>query len=293
MKQIYLLFIVLISTLTFGQYNADEVTVDVVPYWNKGDVFEYEIIESTYEYNKFDTISKKQSKYDLKLSIIDSTNKSYTLKWETKFQLPVDEPEIKKLIEKKYKELSNYTIIYQTDEFGTVENIINLKEIKKYYRKIFDLAFSEKNLKKSEKDIIYQFVDNDELFQNYLMQDLNQYHHFYGNHFSKTPLVNEVDLTNPFTNSPLQYKQIYSLIDINEEDETYTLKMDQLIDEEKLINDIEENFGSKKSENLDVSFLFNMKQITHNSGVILYSIFSKVVENEGKSKSNLKEFILN
>ena len=38
MKQIYLLFIVLISTLTFGQYNADEVTVDVVPYWNKGDV---------------------------------------------------------------------------------------------------------------------------------------------------------------------------------------------------------------------------------------------------------------
>ena len=292
MKQIYLLFILLISSLTFGQYNAINQTADAIPYWSKGDIFEYEVIESTFEYNRFDTITKKENKYDLKLTIIDSTSNSSTLKWATKFPIPDDNPEIKKYIEKNLKEFNNYTILYKTDEFGAVENIINLKEVKKFYKKLFDLAISKDNFQKTEKNMIYQFIDNDELFQNYLMQDLNQYHHFYGSQFSKNPLVTEVELTNPFTNTPLQYKQIYTLIDINEEDETYTLKMDQLVDEEKLINEIENKFGSKKSENLDISFLFNMKQITHNSGVILYSVFSKVVENSGKSKSNLKEFIL-
>lgn len=291
MKYLYFLTL-LLTNILFAQNNNKTDTVDVVAYWNKGDVYKYEITESSYKYKRYDTISKDVKKYDLKITVLDSTANSYTLKWETKFKLPEDNPYFKKYIEKHLKNIANFTILYQTDEFGRFAKLINKKDVKKAYRKVFDLAFKNTNLGAHEKNMINQFIDNDEYFENYLLQDLNQYHQFYGNQLSKKSDIQELEIMNPFSNKPMLLKQIYRISDIDLEDETYTIKMDQLMDEEKVLNEILDNLNAKNTTPIDASVFISINQLSHFSGVILYSNYSKLVDVDGESLSIVKEFLL-
>lgn len=293
MKHFLLYTLLLISSFSKAQYNKGENLVNVIPYWNKGAVYEYEVTETEYDFKRYDTINRKTTSYDLKLTIIDSTENSYTVEWKTKINMPTENPEIIKIIEEHFKDLGDYKILYKTNELGAIQEITNQDEVKKYYTRLMNIATKDLNLSENEKKLFFQFIDNDEYFDTFLLQDLNQFHQFYSYQFTTTPIINEIEYTNPFTNTPIQLKQTYKLNQYDEEDETYSLRMDQYVDEEKFLNDIKKIITKKKDDTLkDMNVWVSLEQVLHNSGILLYSKNTKVVDVDGTSKSVIKEFIL-
>ena len=291
----FLFYIIIFTTTLNAQYNKENQSVDVIPYWNKDNVLKYKIIETKITHKQNDTINKKSNSYDLKISVLDSTANSYTLKWETNLNIPDDKPEIKNYIDKNLKELNQIQIIYKTDEFGTVQEIINKKEIKKTYKKVFDLLLNKSSLGEKELKMIYQFIENDEYFNNYLMQDLNQFHLFYGLSLNKTEQEDEINFTNPITQSPMLLKQRYRLINIDEENEIYILSMSQTVDENQFLEDFKTKFGKDFDKDIaNPNFNINvlLKQTFNNSGIILNSTYNTVVDYEGTTSTKLNEFIL-
>lgn len=86
MKKIILFFslIFCFSIDIFGQINMQDSSVQVVGYWNKNETQSYTITDEKYKVQNGDTTAREFYKFDVDITIIDSTADSYTIEGSTR-----------------------------------------------------------------------------------------------------------------------------------------------------------------------------------------------------------------
>lgn len=88
----------LCSTTALGQINMADSTVQVIGYWDNKEKQTYSVTYDKYQLKAADTLSKEQINYEVEVTIIDSTAKSYTIEWFYKdFKINSDNQFTKKL----------------------------------------------------------------------------------------------------------------------------------------------------------------------------------------------------
>jgi len=285
----------------YAQINMADSTVQVISYWDKGEKQNYSISLEKIKLKDTDTISKELTTYDVEVSVLDSTKNSYTVQWDYKNFKSTSEDEISKELSKISKEMK---VIYKTDELGSFIEIVNWKEIKDYNQKA--IAVIKKKYSKEPKmaNIIKQLENtfsSREAIESASIKDIQQYHSFHGGKYRlQEELSERIKVPNLLTNVPFDANYSLYLDEINEDDNNYIIRSNQVVDSTQLIeatfqflSSLAKNMNVQAPNKDDFKNLSNEIQLAsriHGSGWVVYSIQTTTVN--ASNQTNIEERII-
>lgn len=300
MKTLITLTFTLLATVLSAQYNKANQTVNVLPYWNKGDVYEYIQNEKEYKVIKSDTIINKNKSFDLTIKVLDKDEHSYTLQWDMHTDFSQFPPQLQ---EELNHQLGNQKFIYKTNENGGFDELINFEEIVEYNKKLVEFlgqTIQNENEKEAFKQALDKVFGNDEVTAQLIVSKINTFHLFFGNAIKKNEaLKTKFESINPVTKNKIIYNRSFELEEYNTDDQVYTLYSEILPEENNLIGEIKstlETIISKEVKEMEqiqnFDFISKVFQATHDSGVILYQIKRDFIEVDNEEIIKELEFIL-
>ena len=136
------LLVCIVTTLS-AQINLNDSTVQVVAYWSKGDSYDY-----LYDYYKYniqgkDTISWERTISKINITVIDSTENSYTLQavYDTPNAIRSGSDSIsRELTSRISRTFGNDTVIVETNELGTIKRLVNFDQLRSRYLKAAEMT---------------------------------------------------------------------------------------------------------------------------------------------------------
>src|SRR5690349_4032043 len=112
-KILTLSIVVMFSLCAAGQINMEDSTVQAIGYWDKNEKQSYSVNTDKYKLKGEDTTSKENMKYDVEITILDSTAQSYTIEWFYKnFLMDTNSELVKKIM----SVAEDMKVIIKTDE---------------------------------------------------------------------------------------------------------------------------------------------------------------------------------
>lgn len=297
-------FLTLIFTLTTlfiqAQYNKEYEFVDVIPHWQKGDVFRYTQIENEYQIVKKDTLNKKNKQFDLVVSILDSTKNSYTVEWK----MTPDFSQIPVSLQEDFKtKLGSQRFVYRTSENGVFEDLLNFDEIVSYNKKLVEIM-GESIPKEMDRDAFKAALEkvfgNEEVTAQLITSKINTFHLFFGHKIKKNKSSNsKFESVNPVTKNKIIYNRMIELENYSEEDQVYTLYGETFPVEKNLIDEIKstlETIISKQVKDMDkiqnFDYISKVFQASHDSGIIIYQMKRDFIEVDDQEIIKELEFVL-
>ena len=139
------LLVCIVTTLS-AQINLNDSTVQVVAYWSKGDSYDY-----LYDYYKYniqgkDTISWERTISKINITVIDSTENSYTLQavYDTPNAIRSGSDSIsRELTSRISRTFGNDTVIVETNELGTIKRLVNFDKLRSRYLKAAEMSMED------------------------------------------------------------------------------------------------------------------------------------------------------
>ena len=275
-----------ISTSIFSQINVADSTVGVVGYWNLNDKQSYTITREKYKIEDKDTSAFEQIKYQVDITILDSTVNSYIIQWDYRnFESTSDNPIDLKLL----KLAENLKVIIKTDEYGGIIEVMNWEDIRDsiYYatsimREEFkDIPDIDKTFKKIENNYLTK-----ENIESGSIRDILQFYYFHGGLYKLADVLEaQIQLPNLYGGQPFDADVTIWLDEMNAEEYNSVLRMTQSVNSEQLtdatylyLKDLTSVVDSIFPERKDFAPLHNetwtVSQI-HESGWVLYSVETK------------------
>lgn len=296
MKKVFIFCISLLYTaLSIAQINMKDSTVQVIGYWDRHEKQSYTVSHEDYKVSKGDTTKRNLMKYDVDITIIDSTAKSYTIQWDySNFDIKTDYPFMKKVLEaSKFNKA-----IVVTDELGTFKELANWKEIRTESNRIF------KQLGKELRDIpnVENFIKQQmsmfqtkESIENAMIEEIQLFYSFHGGVFKYgNDIVSKVTVPNNYGGKPFDSEITIWVDTLNEEENFSTLCMTNTVDSTQLWNASYDYLvktasvlGSQIPKKEDFPSMKNITYITsqiHGMGWIIYTIMTKEVEADNEKK---------
>lgn len=160
-------------------------TVNVIAWFGSHDTVTYNIHHNEWRINGWDTIHSGAASMKVQLNIVDSTAVGYKLKY-TILEYKTDTvagtssaiAALKDRITSDFgNRLTGKTVLFETDEYGTITKFNNLDEIKKDARSLFNDALKEisrHQISRMSKDAGFDItkfakqIDTDKLVEDYL-----------------------------------------------------------------------------------------------------------------------------
>ena len=116
-KTIFLLLMLVLSFTANAQINMADSTVQVIGYWSIDDTQSYQVSLEKYRIKDGDTSARNFIKYEVDITIKDSTADSYLIEWFYKnYEIETDN----ELLQKLSKISEDLPVIIKTDEFGAI-----------------------------------------------------------------------------------------------------------------------------------------------------------------------------
>lgn len=275
-----------------AQINYQDSSVIACTYWNLGDEYEYDVSFQKLSYFQSDTTLNETQTYTVNISVIDSTENSYTMRWKYK---NITSNSSNSITQKISKIFEGVAIDIKIDECGIVQSVENWLEIKHKMEQSIDDITSDLILFPEMEQILRQFKDmysSKSAIESVVIQDIRQFHQFYGAEYSlndtfRTEVLspNIYDDKKPFTTN-----LTIALEDLDEYVESYTLRLIQEMNSDQLsktaLNIINDNQNALGRENIDsdVSNLKNSIETVskiHVSGWIFESTLTKKITANG------------
>lgn len=190
----------------------DSTKVDFIAYWHLGDSFDFRITKLKEKIESGQLVKTDSSSYIANFEVIDSTAKSYKIKWRCKANLFQDMGVPAELMEVMSKhELKE--VIYTTDEYGAFEGIENWEAISKTFKslmeEIMDLETPSKTI--SKEDIKKAMTPMSNMFtskfgiEQLVFKEISFFHYPLGSRFSDTDTLKYNDLfPNSYGGDPIR-----------------------------------------------------------------------------------------
>ncbi|MBJ6118606.1 hypothetical protein JAO76_10410 [Pontibacter sp. BT310] len=283
MKQLLLLaFAFLTSFTTFAQINIEDSTMQVIGYWDKNETQTYVITSESFKVTGTDTTKREFTKYEVDITIKDSTASSYTIEWVYRgIEMNTDNQFTKELA----KISENLKVIIKTDEMGAFKEVVNWEEIRN------EMKRGAAHLKKQFKHIpnITAITDQVEstfttkqAIESAAIKDIQQFYTYHGAKYQLgKEVTGQLEVPNLYGSKPFIADVSIVLDEINEEDNDAVIRMWQTIDSEQLttatVNYMQKMAKSANTKSPDLSKIPALQNETrtvariHGSGWIIYS----------------------
>lgn len=170
-------------------FAQEPVYVPLLAYWNKGEVFKYEVTEGKVNYKndgQADSTSRKTLK---KLTVIDSTSKGYTIRvsgahdfaWES---IGIPKTDLAGFLD-KYNQLE---LEYDIDSNGAFVDFRNLDMMRQAFKEMLQLVFKEKKMLREMEGLI-QMIATEDYMRRKVFMAYPLLHEFFGYQFAVDSVV--------------------------------------------------------------------------------------------------------
>jgi hypothetical protein len=302
MNRLFTIILTVFSTTAFGQINMEDSTAQVIAYWNIGDKQSYSMSLQKIKLKETDTIENVLMTYDVDITVIDSTENSYSVEWFYKNYKTNSTNEIVKKITALSEDIK---VVIETDEFGAIKGVENWKEVSEYMKKSIQPVNDEfKNVPQltqmfNQMESMYTTKEGIEAAA---IQDAQQFHTFHGGKYLLGEVL-EIPLLVPNMydqNNPLDSKVTLYLDELNPDDNNFIIRSIQEVDSDQL-TDVTFNYLKSMSKSMktlepkkeDIGKLTNLTTTAskiHGTGWLIYSIQTKAVQAPGAT--NIEERIM-
>ncbi len=295
------LITVITIQLSYCQINMSDSSAQILGYWSIGDKQSYDVSYEKYKIKDQDTTSRIMIKYEIDVTVKDSTASSYTIEWFYKnYDIDTDN----ELIKKVSKAAEDISVIIKTDEFGAVQEVTNWEEVRDYIAKAMKPLRKELKKVPGSDKIIEQSMaiyNSKAAIEANAIKDAIQFYTFHGGAYTLNEEVSgQMQFANNFGGKPFDVDVTLSLDELNEEDNNSVIRMYQVVDSEQLTKATYEylakigTFGEQMPEISTLPELTNevwtASRIHGGTGWTTYSIETKEVKSE--DTINIEERII-
>ena len=235
MKLILLAVYFLITFTTFGQIHLEDSTAQVIGFWDKNEKQIYSVSLEKIKVKGTDTTSREMIKYDVEVTIKDSTAHSYLVEWFYK-NYTTNSPN--KVTQKLMSVAQDIKVLIETDEFGAIKGVTNWQEVRDY------IKAGTNKLKKEFKDIPKMDEIITQMEKSYstkagiesqAIQDAQQFYTFHGAKYTLHEVLSgQLKTANLYGPEPFDTEFTVSLDEINPEDNNYILRSTQIVNADQL-----------------------------------------------------------
>lgn len=229
----------ILTTIIFSnisaQINMADSTVQVIGYWSINDTQSYDITYEKYKIEDGDTTSRDVIKYEVDITVKDSTANSYTIEWFYKnYEIETDNLIVQKLT----KIAEDLPVLIKTDEFGAIQEVVNWEEVRDYIQKATKILKKELKKVPNRDQIIAQVMGvymTKEAIEGNAIKDALQFYTFHGGAYTlNEKLTGEMQFMNNYGGDPFDTDMTVSLDEIDEEAGTAVIRMYQELNSEQL-----------------------------------------------------------
>lgn len=231
------LMLLLIMRVNCQIYTADSTT-QVIAYWDKDEKHTYIISNEKLKIQGGDTITRDFTKYEVDITIRDSTKNGYLINWfYHDYKVETDN----ELIIKLSSIIEDMNVQIKTDDLGVFVEVVNWEEIRDFiFKGTLMLKQELKDIPNIEKVIIQMenMYNSKQTIEASAINEIIQFHYFHGLEYK---LLEEYSydnkLTNMFGGEPFNAKVNYWLDEINYDDNNAVYRMHQSVDSVQLTNE--------------------------------------------------------
>ena len=289
------------SITGFCQIFAEDSTAQVVGYWPIGETQTYAISHEKCKIKEADTLDYEMTKYEVDITIKDSTADSYTIEWFYKnYDIQADN----ELIQRLSSLATDMSILIKTNEFGTVLEVLNWEEVRDY---IQDAVAVIKNEFDNDPNLEQVFASLENIYMSKegieanAIKDIQQFYSFHGGAYVLgEENTGQLQLRNNYGGEPFVANLTVSLDEINIEDDNSVLRIYQSVNSEQLTNATYNYLKMLAGDNPDfpsreefpplTNKTWTASRIHGSTGWPLFSIETKEVKAEGNT--NVEERII-
>lgn len=299
-------FILLLFVMTsgFAQINIQDSTVQVITFWDLGEKYDYSASLQKLKYTDTDTTSNETMTYDVEVSVIDSTEKSYVVRWFYKnFKSDAKDA----LTQRLSSVAEDIAVDVRLNEVGIVEGVENWEEVRDYMAKSVDTMVGDfgelPGLDKIMGQIKAMYSTKGGV-EGTAIKDVVQFHNFHGAAFKlDEKLEGQMKMPNLY-NPEKPFDSNFSIIleEIDTVNYQYTMRSFQEVDSEQLtqttfefLNEMAKNMDMpllKKEDFTDLSNTTETVSLIHNTGWVVESVQWKEVKVEGNTTEEIRKIWL-
>lgn len=221
MKQ--LILFTMITLISIGRIESQvitDTTIAMIAFWEVGDEVIYEFKETE---DKLSEGKKtlKETTYDVRMTIVDSTANHYIVKWE--YENAKANYELEEFEKDLLEVCADIPVQYKTDELGGFQTIENWKEMKEVANGAFEKLITKKGA--ALPDSIRFGIQNmlmgmfeSEAQVNFWARDLRFFHYLYGKNLQRNaPIQGMKYYTNPFIKTIMEGSETIKVLAVDEE----------------------------------------------------------------------------
>ena len=287
-----------------AQMNFQDSSVQVITFWDLGETFEYEVELQKIAFNGSDTSSNEIIKYNVEVSVIDSTEDAYVVRWFYKdFQSNAQNPIIRKLT----NIAEDIGVEIKISGYGEILSVVNWEEVRDYTSTYLDSIRSEFPAIPELQGIIDKvagFYATKASIEASSIQDAQQFHSFHGARYPLNERLTGIIKTNNayYPENPFDTEVSVTLEEMDRENNQYLIRSFQEVNTEQLIeatyNYLQETIGhlgdGMPGRELfdEMSNTVETASIIHNSGWVLESMLWKEVVVQGETNMEIRRISL-
>ncbi len=220
------------------QINIADSSTQVISYWDKNEKQSYSISNEKIRIKGNDTISRDFTKYEVDITIQDSTENGYLINWfYHDYVVETDNELIKKLS----SIIEDNNVQIKTDDLGAFVEVVNWEQIRGFIIKSTSMLKDElKDIPNIDRVIaqIENMYNSKQAIEAATINEILQFHYFHGLKY-KLWEENSYDMkmANMFGGEPFDAKVSFWLDEINYDDNNAVYKMNQSVDSVQLTNE--------------------------------------------------------
>ena len=120
-------------------------TATVVSYWEKGDILKFSLLQKKEKYKDARLVSDGNSTSTIILTVIDATDKSYTLNWKCD-QIRVNVAGARDTFSLRLIQIiEGINFRYKTSELGEFQELLNWEEVRDFVHQVIDKLGQQSN----------------------------------------------------------------------------------------------------------------------------------------------------
>jgi len=223
-----LVFILLALMPCFLGHSQDS-TASCIANWRLGDAKIYSIV---HEKNAVHSDGKRSTftfAYEAWVTVIDSTPKSYTIKWV--FHLP-KQTTISSALSDSLPVYNGMSMIFRINSVGGFIELLNWEEVRDTYIRMLELSLP----KKMDSSAVAAVQASENLFhtkemvESSLIQEIQLFHAPYGYKFPAVETTTKAEIGNPFGGQPFPAVQTSKVTEFDRKKDEFALTFDLQVD---------------------------------------------------------------
>jgi hypothetical protein len=243
------------AAICIGQ--EDSITIPFIAYWELGDTYTYEVTKIKQKWEQGELTSNDSTTYVATFEVVDSTEKTYKIKWS--FKTALSKIEVPPALMEKFAKFQKTEIIYLTNEVGQYLGIENWEELGKmntemmtYLLMLLPSDKSDKNETQNLLESLAPLYNSKASVEQLVYKELQYLHYPFGAAFVPNQVIEyDEELPSVIGNGTIKAHSILKVEAVDVETSRCVLHQKMTLDPEdtqKTILSVLRNFGIKETE---------------------------------------------